>query len=111
MFINKYFRREPSIRDQHVYSYFRRPFYSVQYLYLHTFISIQNIYYDINTNERTYDEKSKILLVQEYFKQKVVWDTKDKWHFNKTKKKYDVWDETVKCIEIDVKGTTVYGFP
>lgn len=48
------------------------------------------------------NKEDVIILIQEYEKHKVLWDSKDKWHFNKNKKN-DAWKEIAKCTEIDIE--------
>jgi hypothetical protein len=46
------------------------------------------------------DKEDVLLLIQEYQKHWVLWDSKGKWHFNKVYKK-DAWDEIGKPLKID----------
>lgn len=48
------------------------------------------------------NKEDVILLIREYEKRKVLWDSRDKWHFNKNRKN-DAWNEIAKCIKIDVE--------
>lgn len=51
-----------------------------------------------------------LLLIQEYWKHKLLWDTEDKWYFHKIKKN-DAWEEIAKKFEIgdeDVKKKYIY---
>ncbi|CAG9853646.1 unnamed protein product [Phyllotreta striolata] len=47
------------------------------------------------------NKEDVIILIQEYQKRRVLWDAKDKWHFNKNKKN-DSWNEIAECLNISV---------
>jgi hypothetical protein len=49
------------------------------------------------------DKEDVLLLIQEYQKNRVLWDSRDKWHFNKIKKKRCLgrnWE----IVKIDKEG-------
>lgn len=48
------------------------------------------------------NKEDVLLLIQEYQKQRILWDPKDKWHFNQ-KQKNDAWEEIARGIDIDVE--------
>lgn len=48
------------------------------------------------------DKESVIFLIQKYEEHKVLWDPKNKWHFNKIKKN-DAWQEIADSVGIGVE--------
>ena len=48
------------------------------------------------------DKESVIFLIQKYEEHKVLWDPKNKWHFNKIKKN-DAWQDIAGSVGIGVE--------
>lgn len=48
------------------------------------------------------NKEDVVRFIQEYEKHSVLWNSKDKWHFNKNRKNR-AWDEIAKCINISVE--------
>lgn len=46
------------------------------------------------------NRENVLLLIQEYQKQRLLWDSKHKWHFRK-QKKIDAWEKIGKNLGLD----------